>query len=109
MQFTLFSIKFNTKHKISFFFNSFINNILFKPSSVKCYFLFIKLTNNENKLKSACFWVNKGYFIKCGIITLVKSFNDWTEYIPVDLPSRILTVTDPTLKNYLIFLILQYP
>ena len=55
------------------------------------------------KIKSACFWVNKGYSLKCGIITSVKSFNDWTEYIPVGLPSRTLTVTNPLLKNLFIF------
>jgi hypothetical protein len=49
------------------------------PSSVKCSLLLIKLTANENKIKSACFWVIRGYFIKCGIITAIKSFVDWTE------------------------------
>lgn len=55
------------------------------------------------KIKSACFWVNKWYSLKCGIITYVKSFKDWTEYIPVGLPFRVLTVTDPTSKNSFIF------
>ena len=80
-----------------------------KPAKFKCSFLFIKSTIKEKSSKSALFWVKREYCLKWGIIMLVKSFNDWTEYIPVDLPSRILTVTDPTLKNYLIFLILQYP
>ena len=51
------------------------------------------------KIKSACFWVNKLYSLKCGIITQVQSFNDWTEYIPVGLPFRVITVTDHTSKK----------
>lgn len=60
----------------------------------------------KKKIKSACFWVNKGYSLKCGIITSVKSFNDWTKYIPVDLPFRIVTVTDPTAKKNIVFFLI---
>jgi len=37
------------------FIEAFIDIILFIPFSVKCYLLFIKLTNDDNKIKSACF------------------------------------------------------
>ena len=61
------------------FIENLIDNILYIPSLVKCSLLLSKLTARENKIKSACFWVIRGYFIKCGIITLIKSFIDWTE------------------------------
>jgi len=44
-------------------------------------FSFIKLITCLNKVKSACFWVNKGYLSKWGIIAKFRSFKDWTEYI----------------------------
>jgi hypothetical protein len=105
MQFSLFSIILNIIHNNFFLllFNVFINSILLNPFSVKCSLFFIKLTNDENKIKSACFWVNKLYSLKCGIITSVQSLKDWTEYIPVGLPFRVLTVTYLTSRNYLIF------
>jgi len=57
-----------------------------KPDGLKCSFRLIRSTTCLNKIKSAFFWVIKGYFSKWSMIH-VKSFREETEYVTLSLPS----------------------
>jgi len=56
-------------------------------------FYLISLQLKKNNLKSACFWVLRGYFKKCGKIILFKSSKDLTLYITLLDPEFVIVPT----------------
>ena len=57
----------------------FKETISFIPKGVRCFLLIINSIHSCHNLKSTLLALRKGYFIKCGIITLFKSFTELTE------------------------------
>jgi hypothetical protein len=71
--------------------------ILCCPSIVRCSLRYTISATSLKSSKSALFWVKRGYFIKCGIITLIISLIEFTENCTV--PFVLLITIFPTPKN----------
>nr|YP_010130173.1 LAGLIDADG endonuclease [Clavaria fumosa]QPZ51075.1 LAGLIDADG endonuclease [Clavaria fumosa] len=92
--FKLIKLDFNSSER-PLFIAAFIFIIWCKPSIERWFLLEVISTMCWNKIKSAAFWVNKGYFVKWGMITFIKSLKFLTVYLMLSCLESIFILPIP--------------